>query len=305
MASLSTFAQFKNLRNSNLIVPDDDMLRQLQQVILTIADDIIDFCESHGINYELGGGSVLGALRHQGFIPWDDDIDINMPRSDYDRFFKEFAAAFPDKYSLHSVECTPGYRSWGGKVRLNGTTLKDKEDIYTNDCGVWIDIFPIENTYDNPILRWWHGVISDFYGLICSCVRTRQDKDYYFSLVQDNADLKKSLKIKACLGALFSFRSYNEWMKRSTRWFLRCRNGQSQFVTVPSGRAHFFGELKRREDLVETRKATFEGRQWNVPKNAEHYLECLYGDWQQLPPEDQREHHAFFAFDLGKWGAAS
>lgn len=302
MVSLSTFAQFKNLHNSSLVVPSDEMRRRLQQVILTIADDIINFCESHDVGYELSGGSVLGALRHQGFIPWDDDMDINMTRPNYDYFLTEFPKAFPNKYAVQSLECTPNYRSWAGKVRLMGTTLKDREDIYTDDCGVWIDIFPIENTYDNQVLRWWHGVVSMLYGLICSCVRVRQDRDYYLSLARGNLSLQKSLKIKAFVGMFFSFHSYDEWMKRSARWFSRCKNNESRYVTIPSGRAHFFGELLRREDLVNTRKAMFEGRRWNVPKNAEHYMEKLYGDWRHIPSENKRERHGFLAFDLGKWG---
>jgi lipopolysaccharide cholinephosphotransferase len=301
MVRLSTFSQFKKLQNDNLITPTDDQLKQLQNVLLMVTNDIATYCDSNGIRYQLGGGSVLGAMRHKGFIPWDDDVDLNMPRKDYDRFMVEFAKNFSEKYWVHSLEHTPGYRSWGGRIRLKGTALKDREDIYSNECGVWVDIFPIENTYDNAAARWFHGVISDFYGLICSCTRTNQDFDYYLSLAEGNDQLRKSLRLKARIGKLFSFRSYNAWMRASEKWFSRCKNERSKYVTVPSGRRHFFGELRLRSELVPTRFEQFEGYHFRVPLKAEEYLDQLFGDWRQIPNAEDQEHHAFFAFDLGKY----
>jgi lipopolysaccharide cholinephosphotransferase len=300
---LSTVDQFKHLSNEELIVPNDAQLHQLQRVLFMMGKDITNFCEERGLNYHLGGGTALGAVRHKGFIPWDDDLDINMPRKDYDVFVAQFATSNHDKYIIQSPETTPGYRSWGARVRLKGTELKDREDVGTKDseCGIWVDIFPVENTYDNTVLRYLHGLICMALGFICSCTRTYQDRNYYYSLAGHNASLTKSLKIKATIGLLFSFRSFNAWMKTSVRWYSKCRNNDTQYVVIPSGRKHFFGETYLRSDMIPTRKQQFETEQWDVPIHVESYLEKLYGDWKILPPESGREHHALIALDLGKY----
>ncbi len=87
---LSTMDAFKNLKSGDLVTVDDEMLKKIQNVLLGILDDIIAVCEKYEIPYTLGGGSVLGAVRHQGFIPWDDDIDVNFSRRDYERFIPAF-----------------------------------------------------------------------------------------------------------------------------------------------------------------------------------------------------------------------
>ncbi|WEV52731.1 LicD family protein [Bifidobacterium sp. ESL0704] len=299
---LSTVDQFKHIDNAELITLDDEQLFRLQRVLLMMARDIIGYCEENNINYHLGGGTALGAMRHKGFIPWDDDMDINMPRADYDAFISGFARVHKDKYVVESPEQTPNYRSWGARVRLKGTRLKDREDIGNNNVGVWVDIFPVENTYDNVVMRDFHGFVSMALGFICSCTRTHQDRNYYYELAGDNADLRKSLQMKSAIGALFSFRSFNKWMKTSVKWYARCKNDDTRFVVIPSGRKHFFGEIYLRRDMVRTKKQPFEGEMWNVPVNVERYLTKLYGDWNRLPSLKDREHHAFFAFDLGKYG---
>ena len=93
----STVEAFKHLKASDAIEISDSDLRRLQQVLVGIVADVDTVCRENGLDYMLGGGSALGARRHGGFVPWDDDVDINIPRADYDRFVPLFRARFGDR----------------------------------------------------------------------------------------------------------------------------------------------------------------------------------------------------------------
>lgn len=115
------------------------MLEELREIQLQMMDKIHEFCESHNIRYSLGGGTLLGAVRHKGYIPWDDDIDIMLPRPDYDRFIREFEGAYKDLNIQHlgndDTCCIPF-----AKVYDNRTVLIEKHQR----SGVYIDVFPVD-----------------------------------------------------------------------------------------------------------------------------------------------------------------
>ena len=107
--SLSTVDAFKHIHSGETVTLTQEELAQLQSVLLDILADIADVCDRHGITYELGGGSCLGAVREHAFIPWDDDADINMPRADYDRFIPIFRQEMGEKYWIHTPQETDNY----------------------------------------------------------------------------------------------------------------------------------------------------------------------------------------------------
>ena len=96
----------------------------LQRVLTRMLGDLNEVCARHGIAYTLGGGTCLGAVRHHGFIPWDDDVDINMTREGYGRFVKAYELEMKDKYWLHDCNRTPGYELAFPRLRLKGTVVK-------------------------------------------------------------------------------------------------------------------------------------------------------------------------------------
>lgn len=301
MISLSTVNQLKNLNTSAMVIPDDDELRQVQLVILSVLDDVVSFCEQNNIRYSLGGGSALGAVRHQGFIPWDDDVDLDMPRADYNRFVKLFPQQFAEKYSVRCPELTPQDGLAMLRVRLKGTKARMHEDYANDDCGVFVDVFVIENAYNSPIRRWCQGMSCMMVGLFHSCRRFYRDKDFYLDFAKEDKQFCKAVRIKALIGKLLSFKSMESWTKTLVRVYSQCKDDNSEYVSVPSGRGHFFDELYRRADFVETRKIAFEGRQLDVPKDAEGYLAHHYGDYMTLPSKQEQEHHAYLELDLGDW----
>lgn len=124
---------------------DDRDLRKLQLLELRILKEIDRVCRELGITYFLDSGSVLGALRHGGFIPWDDDIDLGMPRADYDRFVAEAPALLGEEYVVSTPETNPHQAALFGKVWLRGTRFATEETIEAGfDQGIFVDLLPYD-----------------------------------------------------------------------------------------------------------------------------------------------------------------
>ncbi len=298
---LSTVDQMKTIITPSMVMIDDKTLHQLQAILLTILDDIITFCDEEGINYVLSGGSALGAVRHEGFIPWDDDIDIDMPRADYDRFIATFPQRFANKYTVQAPELTPDVGTVISRVRLRNTVMRMHDDCNLEDCGIFIDIFPIENVFNNPVARHVHGFACLSMGLLYSCRRFLRDRKFYLAFAGENKRFKRVVQAKALLGLVGAPISVKRWSKLVVDVYTLCHDNNSTLVAVPAGRRHYYGEMFPREVFAESRDATFEGRTVKVPKHVETYLEDCYGDWQRIPEPEEREHHAYLELDMGPY----
>ena len=294
----STFDALKQFQSQSLISLTDQQLHQVQRISLEIMDDVISLCREHGLCWFLGGGSALGALRHQGFIPWDDDIDINMPRRDYDRFIPLFREKYGHRYAVQTPQDTPDFALSMTRIRKKGTVMRGRDDLLLEECGVGLDIFVIENTYDDPIRRTIHGLGALGLGFLLSARKFYRDRVVWRQLLADAGQSSFAIRLKIALGALVSFHSVDWWCKATDNWHRKCNNHNSQWVCGCAGRLHFFGELYRRDRFCATREATFEGRIVNIPLDAEDYLTHCYGDWQEIPETDKREKHMLFELKL-------
>lgn len=297
--NLATTSVFKNLKSGSdsLIELDDEKLANLKKTILEIATDIIDICEAHNVSYHLTGGSALGAVRHHGFIPWDDDMDIDMERKDVEKFLKEFEKKYGDKYWIHSDESDEKFCIPFIQIRKKGTVCRGILDAIGDECGIYVDIAIIENTYDNAFRRKIHGYGSLFFGLAVSCRRFFRDREYLLSLT-DDAETLKVFKTKIFLGRLCSFMSLKKWTKLYTKWNSKCKDTTTKLVSVPTGRNHFFKEMYERTDFCESTFMDFEGNNWRIPKSYDKYLTHMYGDYMTIPKEGAREKHVLLDFKL-------
>ena len=286
----------KGVQGSDVNVLTKEQLVQLQSVLLMILDDISEICENNDLKFILIGGSAIGALRHRGFIPWDDDIDIAMTRSDYERLANLIRSRYASKYSVSDARDANNYGRLIPKIRLNGTEYRTVLETDLEDCGIRIDIFLIENTYDNYLLRNIHGVLCMFFGFALSCKRLYDRRREFKSLSSS-----LSFKVKRCFGALFSFASLNRWARWTDSVYSMCKNDMSKMISVPTDGAHFFGELTEREDLCESFPVTYENRTMRIPSAYEKYLTRIYGDYMKLPSEEKRLRSQYISFDLGKY----
>ncbi len=302
---LSTISTLKHLNSSSerVITLDQDELHRLQQVLLSIAEDIIDVCEREHISYHLTGGSALGAVRHKGFIPWDDDLDIDILGSDFDRFEKTFIRKYGDRYWLETYQ-TPGFGNTRYRVRQKGSVCRATEDVNAKECGIFVDLIRIENTFDFAPYRWLHGAFCMGFGFLLSCRNFYQNRDLLLELVRNDRENTRIFRIKIDIGRFLSFLSLETWAGITQRCYGLCKNNHSKYVTVPAGIKHYFGEMRLRKDFVQTVDAEFEGHIWKIPKDYDGYLKGMYGNYMEIPKEADREKHVFLElkFKDGKSG---
>ena len=278
-------------QRSDLRVMTDSELKRVQQVYLEMAKDLFDMFDVCAIKATLSGGSVLGAVRHKGFIPWDDDMDINMPRKDFERLKEVFDDFFHGKYIFSAPNHTPhsGYRC--GKIENPQVQVWDEAG---RRHGLTIDVFIIENLPDSIALRYLRGIRSELYRIIAGLVF-----EYECSKNEGNQDAHTSLKRKICFfaGQLFSFKNSKKWydiLDRTNQYPYE----KTKMVSIPSGRKHYFGEIYKREWMTESIKTLFEELALPIPKGYDSYLKQLYGDYNKLPPEGQREHHYIHSIEF-------
>ena len=271
--------------------------RAIKEVILEIALDVVNLCRELEIPYMLGGGSALGAVRHHGFIPWDDDLDLNVPRKHIDRLLDELEARYGDKYEIEAPLRTEGYWSSFIQIHRKGTVFREHLSQKPQNCGIKIDIFVIENTYDSRIRRRWHGLRIDGGLFLLSCYRMFAWRKEYTALAKGDASARRTIRIKQLLGAPVAL-APRFFYRRLQRCMRACDNEQSQYVTIPSGRKHFFGELYRRAEFMPVKEVEFEGHLLAVTADFDVYLGRLYGDYMTLPPEEKREQHVLYDLKL-------
>lgn len=271
-------------------------VKEIQQILLIILKDINDICRCNNLCYVLIGGSAIGSIRHHGFIPWDDDIDIAMPRKDYEKFVKIINNEWRHKYTLTDSIRSNNYGKVIPKLRLNGTVYKTVLDINSEDVQIKSDIFIIENVYDNKLFRWCQGLICTFMGFCLSCRRLAANKKYFANYYKG-----KDFAIKTFIGTILSFTSLNKWAHWTECCYSMCKNNNSKYVTLPSDGLHFFKGIIKREVICETIESDFEKERFFLPKQYDYYLRRIYGDYMQIPPEDKRMLSIYSKIDYGKY----
>lgn len=257
---------------------NQNTLIKLQNTELEILVNIDDFCKKHNIKYSLYGGTLIGAVRHQGFIPWDDDIDIVMTRSEYIRFCDVWKNYHIQGYYLEHYETDGFTQNTHAKIRKNGTMLlSDIEDENLGHHGIWIDIFIIDKvSCDQDKAK---KVISAGRQLIFMAKANgrlpgestkKKVARAVLKVLYPAAQRKKKLK------QIADFLRNND--KTTTRNYMRC-----DMCTLDYLKIRFPQETGDEYTLL-----TFEGRGFQVFSNYDAVLRIMYGDYMKLPPIEER-----------------
>ena len=295
-------AVLKTGKNYNCDCLSEEQVKKIQNIQLDMLKDIDATMRKYSIKYSLSGGSVIGAVRHKGFIPWDDDIDINMPRKEFEKLYSIAAKEWGKKYTILYPGKTKGY--WLGQIRIikNGTTYKTVFDAASEiKWGIGIDVFIMENTYNNIFLRTVHGIRCLINGFILTCRKNYNDYSVIKKYLVEGSEAEKVIIKKSQIGRLFKWLSLDTATKNAIKCYSSCKNDKSKYVTIPTGRAHFFHETGKREDMCEVIEVPFEDMVTFIPKGYDSYLKRLYGDdYMIIPPKEKQETHPILAIDFEK-----
>ena len=264
-------------------------LRELQLTELEILKTVDRTCKDLGLTYFLDGGTLLGAVRHGGFIPWDDDIDIVMPYKDYEQFITYGQQKLGDKFFVQNMETDPNFNLSFTRVRLNGTTCMNSYQInWKVHHGVWIDVFPIvplKGKVDYLILQKVFSICNLFH-----IDQKLEDTLYYEEYTQ--------LLTRFGMSLLKTF--YHIPMKKRIKWHkcivqYFCRREMKECCSVLWGNiTTFYPKNYFKEATI----VSFESINFPAPKNKEEYLENTYGDYMTIPPEEERKTHGIDILDL-------
>ena len=301
---LSSRKQLNDLSfaSDKLYAPTERENARMKELLLMIYKDVFAVCEENNLTLFLGGGSALGQVRHGGFIPWDDDMDLMMIREDYEAFKKIFDRTLSSKYILQ----VPGAEGKTAtnlfmKVILKGT--KCVELVQANapgEHGLWIDIFPMEYAPDHRILRRIKGFLTDALAYVCvSNYMRRFESDEMRAYAMGSAGAKINRLIRKTLGFMTAFLPY----QKIYDFFDRFSRGkrETNYITIPTGIRHYMGELHKKDVFFPAKEAYFEGEKAYLPNNTHEYLHKLYGDYMTPPPENKRERHLYVDLDFGAY----
>ena len=251
-------------------------IHELRQIQMGILDEVHQYCEAHGLRYFLSSGTLIGAVRHKGYIPWDDDIDIYMPRKDYEQFLREFKGS--EQFKLLNPAKEPHYYYTFAKVvDLRTRMVEDETEGF--EIGVFMDIFPVDYVSDDP-----------------------QERNRVFK------QKKLLYKIRRC-----KISQSNPLQSRLAYWVYKCwpmsvRQIERKLrrlivLTEPTHTVCNMTEAGPRikgcfpaEDIASSVDILFENKTYKTMVGYKDYLQRTYGDYMTLPPVEQRVTHQFEAY---------
>ena len=268
--------------------PDGSQLRKHQLRMLEILVVIDKICRKHQIPYWLSSGTLIGAVRHNGFIPWDDDLDIEMMRNDYLHLLEVLTKELPDWLALQTDETDPNYFFFYAKVRDRRSVLNEGNnyDRMWKEKGIYIDIFPME---EHPI--WLHKLTELSVGHMYKVWRKSKD---------DAKAIKRVRRIfnfnnRYVFPFLRRFLPSHDSSTQSPPPYGGARGGSSlhtpHSTLLTSGMGIPYHNPRFAEDIFPLAEHVFEGYQFPVPHDYDHHLRSIYGDYTKLPDLDAIHPH--------------
>ena len=272
---------------------ENEQLEKIHLLELKIALEIKRICDKNNINYFLTAGTLLGAVRHGGFIPWDDDMDIGMLRKDYNQFIEACKTDLSNEFFLQTWDTDPDFPFSFAKIRLRNTHFIEgfSENVGENN-GLFVDIFPFDNVPDSQNARkkqarkyfvckrlLW---IKKGMGINMKKESKRQAVRYYVFLL---------------FSKLFNYNAIKKYFKKVQNKY----NDIKTEMVVTDGSYSYDKESIRRSWVENLELVKFETEEFLSYKDRNAYLQHFYGDYMKLPPIEQRDRHLLRSVDFGPY----
>ena len=262
---------------------------KLRRAQLMIAKEIKRICDLNNINYFLDSGSMLGAVRHSGFIPWDDDMDIGMCCDDYEKFISIAPKELDNRFFLDNYETNKSNPLVFSKVRLKGTTYIENignKNLEHNE--IFVDVFPYYYISDNITERKIEGLEMAF------LAQAIMSKSGY--KVWKGKGLKKRLKFLPTdiVGKVCTTHYLRAKVNR-----LYSKHHNTKMMGIQAGSCYGYWYFPE-SVLRKTVKHKFEDEEFDIPQEYDYFLKTAYGDYMKLPPENERVTHQILPLDFGQ-----
>ena len=262
---------------------NNSILRKLQLTELEILTELDRLCRKHNLRYYIVGGTLIGAVRHGGFIPWDDDIDVSMPRKDFKKLLKISKTELSQGYFLqtHKTErkCPFHYM----KLRKNGTFFDEEKFSHKLfHKGIFMDIFPLDFIPENKLLQ---KLIFGSFGLFSGLIASKDKTDEY--LFKDrSAVLTLPLKVLRFILPLWLMQGLRSLVAKISNLL-----SNKKLLASLSGFHGYPKEISPQEWWAQGCEVEFEGKKVMAPSDYQTLLTHMFGNYMELPPEEERITH--------------
>ena len=278
-----------NLNNSKL--------RKLQLIEIDILKEVVKICNEENITYYISGGTFLGAVRHKGFIPWDDDIDIAMPRKDYEKFREIANKKLPEGYIYRNFKDDEEIKTCFSRVENGKVKVRDTSALKEDIRNAWIDIFPLDGMPKSKIKFFIRK-----YKLLY--LRMMLQYSQFSKIVnQDLPNRPLHEKILIGVGKVIPFEKFLNTRKYMYKIDKELQKDQknSTYIMNFLGIYKFKSVMNKDEIYAEGALYDFEGMKLNAPKDYDTYLTQIYGNYMAIPKkEHQNKHHTEVVIENGK-----
>lgn len=267
---------------------DEETLKHVQRLEMGILRDFIDVCKENNLTYFALAGTGIGALRHQGFIPWDDDIDVGLPRKDYEKLLEVFESKYSDKYTIGNAEHFENYPLMTTRIMIKGT--KFIEEALKNikcELGIFLDVYAFDNVSDDDIKMKKQAKSAWFWSKILIL------RHIAFPVLPFKG-IKGKLAHTVCAvahGVLVIFMISPRWI------YNKCKNASCKYNDIETDRLAFLCDTSPYINMISKSKSyplielDFENIKLKFPKDLDEMLTFVYGDYMKLPPVEKRKNH--------------
>ena len=264
-------------------------LNDTQRYILHVLQEVIRVLDELNIPYYMQGGTMLGAIRHGGFIPWDDDVDLGIPRADYDRLLKEVAAHLPENLELRTYDDETDHHYYFARIVDKRYQIRRMGSIEERLENIWVDLFPLDGMPNGFVARQWHK-----FRLLMTRLKFHLSCFEKVNIKRPGRPLVERMIIKIAMitrvGKWFNTRKQLDKMDRLLKKYPP--ENSDNLVNFTGQASYKFNEMFKKEVYGKGKAYPFENMTLVGPEQYDVYLKSLYGDYMTPPRVEDRNAHA-------------